>query len=109
MFIISPPHSVTQSDQIGTERLAYDTVNDKWELVRSGNVFIFTFSGCSGSNIYTITEQSWLPNVIARSVLTNADQSKFARAYINPINGIVTIYAADTTVAYFGEIVWTRY
>ena len=80
--------------------------------MRSGNVFIFTFNGVNGSdgnNVYTITNQNYLPNVVSRGIVCIADGSDVKRVFCDPVNGIIKISSGTANAGYYGNMIWTRY
>lgn len=79
-----------------------------YSLVKTGNICVFTISGIvptSGIyNAYSIP-LACRPNKITRGVVTSDDCANFARVTVE--TNTVAIYNATSSVAMYGQVVWT--
>jgi len=80
--------------------------NNQWQFTVCGKVCVFTFSGTSQRVPYTVPSQYLPTNSTGRGIVCNADANDFKRAYINSLDGNISIVNSTTNVLYYGEIVW---
>ena len=80
--------------------------NDSWQFTVCGNVCVFVFSGTSQRSPYTVPSQYRPTNSAGRGIVCNGDANDFKRAYVNSLDGKISIINSTSNVLYYGEIVW---